>query len=128
VNESDIAEQFARALGGDQAAWQALVHGLSTLIRQVARAYRLGEADVSDVCQATWCKLVQRPDLREPARLPGWLSTTAHRHALRILTARRREVPTVGEFTAPLPSPELEILSAERDRVLWQAVARLPQR
>src|SRR5437867_77062 len=94
MTESDIGELLSRALGGDQRAWHVLVRGLSTLILQVARAHRLGEADASDVCQSTWYKLTQRlADLREPARLPGWLSTTARRQALRMLTARQREVP-----------------------------------
>jgi RNA polymerase sigma factor (sigma-70 family) len=126
--ESDLAELLTRALGGDQLAWRLLIHGLSTLVAGVARAYRLGEADVSDVCQSTWYKLAQHlADLREPARLPGWLSTTARRQALRLLTARRREVPAARpEPAAGLPSPELAVLGAERDQALWQAVARLP--
>lgn len=129
MTESDITELLGRALGGDERAWRVLVRGLSALVRSVARAHRLGDADVSDVCQSTWFTLTQQlADLREPARLPGWLSTTAHRQALRTLTARRREVPAARpEPVACLPSPELAVLSAERDRALWQAVGRLPQ-
>jgi RNA polymerase sigma factor (sigma-70 family) len=127
--ERDLAELLGRALGGDQRAWRILVCGLSALILRVARAYRLGEADASDVCQSTWYTLTQRlADLREPARLPGWLRTTARRQALRAVTARRREVPAARpEPPAGAASPELTFLGAERDRVLWQAVARLPQ-
>ena len=126
--DSGVVELLARALGGDQRAWQILVRGLSALVAGVARAHRLGDSDVSDVCQITWYKLTQHlADLREPARLPGWLSTTARRQALRTLTARRREVPAARpEPAAGLPSPELAVLGAERDQALWQAVARLP--
>lgn len=127
MSESDIAELLARALGGDQRAWQLLVRGLSVVVAGVARAHRLGEADVSDVCQSTWYKLAQHlSDLREPARLPGWLTTTARRQALRLLSARRREVPAPRPEPA-IGSPELAVLGAERTRALWQAVARLPR-
>lgn len=127
-SEFDVADLLARALGGDQRAWRTLVSGLSALVAGIARAHRLGEADVSDVCQSTWCKLSQHlADLREPARLRGWLSTTARRQALRLLTDRRREVPAARpEPAAGLPSPELTVLGAERDQALWQAVSRLP--
>lgn len=127
-SEFDVADLLARALGGDQRAWRILVGGLSALVAGIARAHRLGEADVSDVCQTTWCKLSQHlADLREPSRLRGWLCTTARRQALRLLTDRRREVPAAGpEPVAGLPSPELAVLGAERDQALWQAVSRLP--
>lgn len=126
--EADIAELLARALGGDQRAWQILVRGLSAVVAGVARAHRLGDADVSDVCQSTWYKLTQHlADLREPARLRGWLSTTARRQSLRTLTARRREVPAARPEPESGPSsPELAVLGAERDHALWQAVAGLP--
>jgi RNA polymerase sigma factor (sigma-70 family) len=128
VTESEIGELIARALDGDQRAWRALVSGLSALVSMVARAHRLGEADVRDVCQNTWYTLTQHlADLREPARLAGWLSTTARRQALRVVTARRREVLADDLDPGTGWSPEAALLVAERDRVLWQAVARLPQ-
>jgi RNA polymerase sigma factor (sigma-70 family) len=128
--EAEIGRLLTRALGGDQGAWRVLVRGLSAMILGVARAYRLGDADALEVCQSTWCTLADRATgLREPARLPGWLITTARRHALRTLTARRRELLSPDLQTADtVPSPELAVLSAERDRLLWQAVALLPPR
>ncbi|WAL65304.1 sigma-70 family RNA polymerase sigma factor [Amycolatopsis cynarae] len=130
--DADFGALLTRAFAGDQAAWRALVHGLSALILAIARSYRLGDADASDVCQRTWLALAQLPSgLRDPARLPAWLATTARRQALRVLKNRDREVPTGGGETAdavpsPQPSPELSVLSSERDRVLWQAVDHLP--
>ncbi|HVV11154.1 sigma-70 family RNA polymerase sigma factor [Amycolatopsis sp.] len=128
--EADPGELLARALGGDEAAWRLLVRGLSALVVAVAKSYRLGEADAFDVCQNTWLSLAQLPaGLRDPAKLPGWLATTARRQALRVLRAREREIPCPDrESPAAGPSPELSLLSAERDRALWQAVERLPER
>lgn len=129
----DFGELLSRAAQGDEAAWRILVHALSALVLRVAKSYRLGEADAFDVCQSTWLKLAQRPNcLRDPARLPAWLVTTARRQAMRTLSARRREIPCVDrepcEPEAPGHAPEHALLTTERDRVLWQTVDRLPER
>lgn len=128
--ELDFAELLSRAFGGDEVAWRILVRTLSALVLRIAKSYRLGDADAFDVCQSTWLKLAQLPaGLRDPARLPSWLATTARRQALRTLTARRREVPCGDqEPPEPEPSPEHALLTAERDRVLWRTVERMPDR
>ena len=130
MTEADFGELLTRALGGDQGAWRLLVGALSALILRVARAHRLGDADALDICQNTWLTLTQLPaGLRDPARLPGWLATTARRQALRTLSASRREIPSdEHEPPAPAPSPEHVVLGTERDRVLWQVVDTLPAR
>ncbi|TNC28515.1 RNA polymerase sigma factor [Amycolatopsis alkalitolerans] len=130
MTEFDFGELLGRAAGGDETAWRVLVRALSALVLGIARSYRLGEADALDVCQNTWLKLAQvSGGLRDPARLPAWLATTARRQALHTLTASRREVPCVDQDPAePERSAEHALLDAERDRVLWQAVERLPDR
>jgi len=126
MTEFELIDLLARAWRGDQGAWRALVRGLSVVVLRVARSHRLSEADASDVCQHTWASLAQLRELREPARLPGWLATTARRHALRILDSRRREVPVVCDRADEGPAPERLLLTAERDAVLRQGVAALP--
>jgi RNA polymerase sigma factor (sigma-70 family) len=128
MREREVCDLVTRALGGDELAWNSLVHGLSVIIFRVARAYRLGEADVSEVSQNTWLSLARRlPKLREPERLPGWLVTTARRHALALLARRDRELSEIP-CREPVPCPELSVLSTDRDRALWSAVGRLPAR
>ncbi|GAB3009500.1 sigma-70 family RNA polymerase sigma factor [Amycolatopsis acidiphila] len=128
--ELDFGELLSRAAEGDEVAWRILVRALSALVLRIARSYRLGEADAFDVCQSTWLKLAQLPTgLRDPARLPSWLATTARRQALRILTARRREIPCADQEPHDAErSPEAATLTVERDRVLWQTIERLPER
>ncbi|WP_158886614.1 RNA polymerase sigma factor [Amycolatopsis anabasis] len=129
MSELETGVLVQRALGGDQLAWNALVRGLSQVIFGVARAYRLGDADALDICQSTWLSLVRQVAvLREPGRLPGWLATTARRHALRVLARRDREAAGEGENRLDPASPEVSALSTERDRAFWAAVARLPPR
>lgn len=130
--EADLAEVFARALAGDQAAWNVLVRAVGTGMAGLVRGYPLRGQDASDVCQGTWLTLLERPSaVREPSRLPGWLCTTARRSALRSLTRTRREVDwswvPPGREPAP-PPPEARLLQAERDHRLWAAIGRLPAR
>ncbi|MTD58725.1 RNA polymerase sigma factor [Amycolatopsis pithecellobii] len=128
--EVDFRDLLERAIGGDERAWRILAPAFSALVLGIVRSYRLGDTDASDIYQHTWLKLLQWPaGLRDPARLPSWLATTARRHALHLLKARRREFPGPHQEPAdPAHSPEQELLAAERDRVLWRTVERLPDR
>ncbi|GAA3810307.1 RNA polymerase sigma factor [Amycolatopsis tucumanensis] len=125
MTEIELIELLARAWRGDQGAWSALVRGLSVVVLRVARAHRLGDADAFDVCQNTWVSLAQLRELREPARLPAWLATTARRQALRVLESRRREIPAECDRPDEL-TPERQVLASERDALLHRAVAQLP--
>ncbi|MBB2933590.1 RNA polymerase sigma factor (sigma-70 family) [Amycolatopsis bartoniae] len=74
-------------------------------------------------------KLAQAPELRDPARLLSWLATTARRDTWRWVRSRSHEVPaTLPDPPERAPTPEGAALLAERDRVLWQTVERLPER
>jgi len=126
MTDIDVIDLLARAWRGDDSAWAALVRGLSVVIVRVARAHRLGEADTSDVCQNTWFSLARLRGLRDPARLPSWLATTARRQALRVLEARGREVPADCERPDETAVPERLVLAAERNRLLHRGVAQLP--
>ncbi|AUI63080.1 sigma-70 family RNA polymerase sigma factor [Amycolatopsis sp. BJA-103] len=101
------------------------VNAVSAAVLGVLKTYRLSEADARDVCQDAWLDLLRAPGaLRDEAKLRAWLTTTARRRALRMITRNRRETPR------PLPgletTPETEVVRAARDRALWAAVDRLP--
>ncbi|AOS65872.1 RNA polymerase sigma factor [Actinoalloteichus hymeniacidonis] len=137
ASPQDIEELVRRAIAGDSTAWQDLVQRYSRMVWSVARAYRLGHADALDVCQFTWLRLTERlASLREPRKLPGWLTTTARNESLRLLARRQREQPWEEVPAAPPDktessndtTPENTVLSAEQDRALWQAFAGLPAR
>jgi RNA polymerase sigma factor (sigma-70 family) len=127
-----VAALVRQASTGDSRAWEALVRQFEDLLRRIARAHRLNDADAADVAQATWLKLFEHiARLQDPARVGAWLATTARRECLRLLGDNQRLVP-LGEEESELESPEPpaggRLLRAERDRALWQGVADLGPR
>jgi RNA polymerase sigma factor (sigma-70 family) len=134
VEPEEVAGAVRRAAAGDKDAWDAIVHDFSGLVWSVAGGHRLGPADSAEVVQTTWLRLLEHLDrIREPERLGGWLATTARRESLRMLRLRGRELPTDEESSfvrepAPGPTPEEAVLDRDRDRRLWRAFHRLPER
>jgi RNA polymerase sigma factor (sigma-70 family) len=133
VELETVVEVVRRAEAGDQLAWREVVRRYHELVWAVARMYGLGHADAADVSQTTWLRLAEHiSKLRDPARLAGWLATTARREALRVLAARRREAPLDLPVTRPVveerDGPETIAVHADRNTVLWGAFWALPER
>jgi RNA polymerase sigma factor (sigma-70 family) len=127
---SDLADVVRGAAAGDEQAWGELVTRLEPLLRRIARGYRLSASDADDVVQATWLTLLNHiGDLRDPARIPGWLATTARRKCISKLRSPERERLS-GEIDIPgeEASPEQILISAERRQTVTRAVAALPDR
>jgi RNA polymerase sigma factor (sigma-70 family) len=130
----DNATLLERAGQGDQLAWRQLIAQYDGLIHSVARSFRFQEADILDVAQATWLRLVQkRHTIRDPQRLAGWLAVTASRECLAIL----RKASTHGldlldavvdETPDPASDVEAHVRDADSAAILWSAVADLPSR
>jgi len=122
-----------RAAQGEQSAWNELVNKYGGLVRSVAGSFRMQAADVHDVAQTTWLRLVQHlHTIRDPERLAGWLAMTATRECLSVLRKASRHdlVAMVGETPDPDPAVDLEETAANRDtaRDLWDTVAELSPR
>jgi RNA polymerase sigma factor (sigma-70 family) len=103
---------------GDSESYAELVARYEPHLRAVVRTFRLSSADGNDAIQLTWLRLVENIyRLREPDRLAGWLATTCRRECLRLVQARRREVPGAEELLADqadtrLPTPEAQVIDA----------------
>jgi len=128
-----VADLVTRAKNGEQQAWDALVERYASLIWSICRHYRLDGADAEDVGQAVWLKLVTHLDhLREAAALPGWLATTTRRECGRVINAadarRAGERVLIAESIPDTETAtvEQELLVAEQQAVLRDALARLP--
>lgn len=130
---STIAGLLAAAGRSDPRAWDEIVERYSPMLVAVAGRFRLSAAQVDDVAQTVWMRLVEHVgDLREPAALPGWIATTARREALRLLQADRRSMPlsplAEAGLVADAPLPDEELVAAERREALLAGLAELPPR
>jgi RNA polymerase sigma factor (sigma-70 family) len=127
-----VIELVTRARDGDRQAWEALVDRYAPLIWAICRRYRLDRADAEDVGQSVWLRLHEQLEkIRDRAALAGWLATTAQRECIRVLRARPPRpagyVPDAGDVPDDQSgTAEQELLAAERDAALREALARLP--
>ena len=128
-----VTDLVTRARNGDQQAWDAIVERYAALVWAICRRQRLSDADAHDVSQSVWLQLVGELDkIRDPAALPGWLTTTARRECGKARQAAIRSQALGHVLVATdLPDqqtglPEHELLQAERHAVLREAFARLP--
>lgn len=112
-------------------SWESLVQRYGRMVSSIARSYRLSEADVADVSQTVWMRLVEHLDrLRQPERVGGWLATTARNESLSVIRQRQRTAPVdtfdflclVDDSADRLPTVEAE----ERDCDIRAALATLP--
>lgn len=128
----DIAVVVRAAAAADEAAWRDLVTRYSGLVWSIARGHRLTDADVADVVQTTWLRLVEHVDrLEDPARVGAWLATTARRECLRTLSRAARQIPCGDELPdGPSGAPDLDarLLRDERDATLRRALESLAPR
>jgi RNA polymerase sigma factor (sigma-70 family) len=128
-----VIDLVTRARTGDKRSWDALVERYAPLIWSICRRYRLDRADVEDVGQSVWLRLVDQLDkIRDPAALPGWLVTTTRRECGRVLHAARGPHAAVCALDAEnLPAEqagtaEQKLLRAERHTALREAFTHLP--
>jgi RNA polymerase sigma factor (sigma-70 family) len=124
------AELVKRALDGDRAAWEAIVDELKGVVWRVLAGYGLSREDREDAFASTFFRLFERlATIREPAKLPGWLATTARNEALMLLRARGRTVATddIGDEPAPERPPDAAVIRGELSVAIAAAFARLPR-
>lgn len=128
---SDLNDIWARVLNDDRKAWEELVDLYAVLVYSVARRYGLDDHDAEDCAQQTWMALyASRHRLRDGQKLPGWLSGTAYRRAMRILRKRastRRVEGKTPPSDPPLP-PDQHLILLQRRALLDRALARLEPR
>lgn len=133
MGDFDPTLTLIKAADGDEHAWNELVTRYSGLVWSVARGFRLNQADAADVFQATWFRLVERLNtIRDGDGLGAWLATTTRREAVNLIRRAGREMPTddLGpqRVDTDTLTPEEAALRSERDRLIWESFAKLPQR
>jgi RNA polymerase sigma factor (sigma-70 family) len=132
-----VIDLVTRARDGDKAAWDQIVARYAPLVWSICRHYRLSRPDIDDVGQGVWLRLVEHlPELRDPAALPGWITTITRRECVRMVRAgqrlERHEGPLPDHAAVPgqraAGSPEAELLELELQAALRDALAALPDR
>jgi len=123
-DEGDLTLVVAQARAGAGAAWENLIWRFGGLVASIARRCRLNDADVAEVCQTTWLRLVENLDrIEQPERLGAWLATTSRRESLRIAT--RRTAGSLSETVHLIPDDTLDPLDFGLLRDEQLAVIRL---
>jgi RNA polymerase sigma factor (sigma-70 family) len=130
---SDVSLLVKEAAAGNETAWNQLIARFSPMVASIARAYRLSAADVDDLCQTVWLRLVEGIGaIRDPERVGAWLAAVARHEALRLIRRAGREAPVADTGLDETPSEERSaderVLAAERKRAVWAAIDRLPPR
>ncbi len=88
---TSIPTLFTRCRRGDADAWSDLVTEFESLVWSIPRRLGLSDDDAAEVFQQVFLALHQHlDDIEDPARLPGWLATTAHRESWRIGRKEKR--------------------------------------
>jgi RNA polymerase sigma factor (sigma-70 family) len=124
---AELRDIFEAASGGDQAAWDELVHRLGGLVWSICRSFRLDQADAADVFQFTWLQLLDHLDtIQDAAKLPGWLATTARRECTAMYRRRHRVVyvgegATLDQLAGSAGGADVAALARQRDTLLWEA-------
>lgn len=126
----DLLQQLA---AGDAGVWEDVMRAFRPCILARATQARLKPWQRQDMEQRVWLTLFQHAtSIRNPACLPGWLSTTARRTAYSLLHEEGREIvveqlPDQGRG-AGASEVEERCLDAHRRRELRAAIAELPPR
>lgn len=131
ADDQEVPALVAAAAAGESRAWDGLVRRFGPMVSAVARSCRLNEADVGDVHQLTWMRLVEHIGrIEQPERVGAWLATTARRESLRVARAKSR-VSFDYEGLLQRADPAAVSLDAgplaeERSEAVQRAFAKLP--
>ena len=92
----------------------------------------LGPHDAEDAWSETFLAAMRAyPGLPDDANAEAWLVTIAHRKAIDVLRARKRQPAPVGEIPevpTVIPHPPALGVPGAGDGDLWHAVAALPEK
>ena len=111
--------------------FQTLIDEHAAAVMAVLRG-AVGREGAEDAFQETFLAALRAyPSLGEARNLRGWLVTIAHRKAIDVLRARKRQpapVEEVPDKPAALGVPGAAGVPDAQETDLWQAVAALPDK
>ncbi len=134
LQSTSVADLVQKARSGDGGAWEELVARFGGMIAATGRRYRLSAADVAELQQTTWLRLVENLHrIEQPERVGGWLATTARRESLQLLKRAAKYHSGADQMLANLPDrhlpePDARPIAEERDEVMRAAWDRMKPR
>jgi RNA polymerase sigma factor (sigma-70 family) len=134
LRSASVPTVVREARDGNAAAWGELVDRFGMMIAATGRRYRLTPADVAELQQTTWLRLVENIHrVEQPERIGGWLATTARRESLQLVKRAARYHPGADQMLANMPDgrhpePDAGPIAGEQEAVLRAAWARLKPR
>jgi RNA polymerase sigma factor (sigma-70 family) len=121
-SDSDLVDLVSAVQRGDHAAFSELYDRFEGTILALAMLLTRNSNDAFDVCQQTWLTVFEKlGTLHAPERFPGWVTTTARRHALDVLRVRGRvQIMDANELGSHFDSSETaqEIVEREETSVM----------
>jgi RNA polymerase sigma factor (sigma-70 family) len=134
LRSASVPAVVEQAREGNPEAWGELVARFGVMIAATGRRYRLTPADVAELQQTTWLRLVENIHrVEQPERVGGWLATTARRESLQLVRRAARYHTGAEQMLANmpdshLPEPDTRPIAEEREVVLRAAWERLKPR
>lgn len=134
TTEQTLDDLLRRAVERDRTAWDTLVTRFEWLVLRAGRRVGLNHADAADAAQLTWLRLFEHAhQIREPERLPAWLTATARRESIRLATEARRCVPCADPTTengvdSRGAIDDIYPVDGDYEPEVEQALTRLPYR
>jgi RNA polymerase sigma factor (sigma-70 family) len=131
--EERLAELLEAARAGQRESLNEIVAELTPLLWHVVRAQGLDRDLAEDVVQTTWLRLLDHLDaIQTPRALTGWLVTVAKREAWHVGGVSRAGRPLDEQTAMALPDraalPDEQVITDQRQRLLWTLVGRLDDR
>lgn len=128
-NDSDLV---AECLRGNEEAWLALVNKYKRLIYSVPIKYGASSEDAADILQSVFMELFSElPKLQKAESLKAWLMVVTSRKCFHWYRQKRLEF-TLDDIEAEYPQAIAvsapEIVEAEKEQLLRDGIAQLPQR
>ncbi|HUO26793.1 MAG TPA: sigma-70 family RNA polymerase sigma factor [Candidatus Aquilonibacter sp.] len=136
VLQTDWSDErlVSACLKGDAEAWSALIAKYKNLIYSIPIRMGMYE-EAADIFQSVCLELLSGlSQLREPRALPKWLMQACYHVCLQQRREPNREVPLTNETGEDLPIasdepiPEQLLAELEKEQMLRDAIAQLPER
>jgi RNA polymerase sigma factor (sigma-70 family) len=127
-------------LGGDPAAWEALILRYQRLIYSIPIRAGFSPIDAADIFQSVCLKLFQNlATLRKREKISSWLMTTTSRECWRVVERRRRETSSsiydenyerdiVARLASEEPLADQRGIAFERQQIVREAIDALSER